>query len=82
MTGRLYKTSSEIERARALCEKGVLLAERTEGFHQLKLYQLHDIYLEVTWHIHFNVVIEVSSFNDMEQLEPYLDVISIEELLS
>ena len=82
MTDRLYTSTTEIERARALWEKGILLAERTEGFHQLKLYQLHDVYLEVTWHIHFNVVVKVSSFSDTEHLEPYLESISLDGLFS
>ena len=82
MTDRLYTSTTEIERARALWEKGVLLAERTDGFHKLALYQLHDIYLEVTWHIHFNVVVKVSSFTDTEHLEPYLKDISLEGLLA
>ena len=82
MTDRLYTSTTEIERARALWEKGVLLAERTDGFYKLALYRLHDIYLEVTWHIHFNVVVKVSSFTDTEHLEPYLNDISLEGLLS
>ncbi|HVF81167.1 MAG TPA: hypothetical protein VM884_04515 [Flavisolibacter sp.] len=82
MTDRLYTTTSEIERARALWEKAVLLAERTEGFYTLKLYQLHDIYLEVVWHTHFNVAIKVCSFTDTEHLDPYLKNISLEGLLT
>ncbi|RYF84374.1 MAG: hypothetical protein EON98_09360 [Chitinophagaceae bacterium] len=81
MTDRLYTTTSDIERARALWEKGVFLAERTDGFYKLQLFQLHDVYLEVTWHIHFNVVVKVSSFTDTEHLEPYLESISLEALL-
>jgi hypothetical protein len=82
MTDRLYTTTTEIERARALWEKAVLLAERTEGFYTWKLYQLHDIYLEVVWHNHFNVAVKACSFTDTEQLEPYLKEISLEGLLS
>jgi hypothetical protein len=82
MTDRLYTTTSDIERARALWEKGVLLAKRTEGFYRLQLYQLHDVYLEVTWHIHFNVVVKVSSFTDTEHLEPYLESVSLEGLFA
>ena len=81
MTGRVYSTTYEIERARALWEKAVFLAERTEGFHTRKLYQLHDIYLEVVWHTHFNVALKVIAFDDMESLEPYLKAISLEGLL-
>ena len=82
MTDRSYTTNTEIERARALWEKGVLLAERTEDFHKLQLFQLHDVYLEVTWHVHFNVVVKVSSFTDTAHLEPYLETISLDGLFA
>ena len=82
MTDRLYTSNTEIERARSLWEKGVLLAERTEGFYKMQLFQLHDVYLEVTWHIHFNVVVKVSSFSDTDHLAPYLEAISLDELFA
>lgn len=81
MTDRIYTTTTEIERARALWEKGVLLAERAEGYHTKKLYQLHDIYVEVIWHTHFNVALKVTTFSDTESLDPYLEEISLEGLL-
>lgn len=80
MTDRIYTTPTEIERARALWEKAVFLASRTEGFHTLKLYQLHDIYLEVVWHTHFNVALKVTAFHGTDGLEPYLNAISLEGL--
>ena len=82
MTDRLYTSNTEIERARSLWEKGVLLAERSEGFYKMQLFQLHDVYLEVTWHIHFNVVVKVSSFSDTDHLAPYLEAISLDELFA
>lgn len=82
MTDRIYTTTKEIERARALWEKGVLLAERTEGYYTLKLYQLHDIYVEVSWHTHFNVALKVTTFSDTKQLDPYLEAISLEGLFN
>lgn len=82
MTDRLYTSNKEIERARALWEKGVLLAERTDGYHHLKLYQLHNVYLEVTWHTHFNIVTRVSSFSDTDRLAPYLENISLDALFA
>lgn len=80
MTDRIYTTTTEIERARALWEKGVLLAERIEGYRSMRLYQLHGIYLEVVWHMHFNVVLKVITFSDTAHLEPYLNNISLEGL--
>jgi hypothetical protein len=82
MTDRIYTSTTDIERARALWEKGVLLAERTDGFYTLKLYQLHDIYVEVKWHTHFNVAMKVTTFSDTDRLEPYLETISLESLFS
>jgi hypothetical protein len=82
MTDRSYTTTTEIERARALWEKAVLIAERRDGFYTTMLYQLHDIYLEVVWHNHFNVVVKVCSFTTTEHLEPYLKDISLEGLLA
>ena len=82
MTERLYTTTPEIERARFLWERAVLLAERTEGFHKLQLYQLYDVYLEVVWHTHFNVVVKVSRFTDTDDLAPYLADISIDQLFT
>jgi hypothetical protein len=82
MTDRIYSTTTEIERARSLWEKGVLLAEREEGFYTLRLYQLYDIYVEVIWHTHFNVALKVTTFSDTEKLEPYLEKISLESLFN
>ena len=82
MTDKTYISNTEIERARALWEKGELLAERTEGYHHLMLYQLHDIYIEVTWHTHFNVTLKVSTFTDTDHLDPYLNMISLESLFN
>jgi hypothetical protein len=82
MRDRQYKTTKEIEQARTLWERGVLLAERAEGYEHMKLYQMHDVYIEVTWHTHFNVIKKVSSFTNPDHLEPYLDQIDISSLLS
>ena len=82
MTDRIYTTNTEIERARALWEKGVLLGERVEGFYTLKLYQLYDIYVEVVWHTHFNVAMKVTTFSDTDRLEPYIQDISLENLFN
>lgn len=82
MTDRSYTSTSDIEKARALWEKGVLLAERNGDFYKSQLYQLHDIYLEVIWHTHFNVVVKVTSFTDTDRLEPYLSDISLEGLFA
>lgn len=82
MKDRTYTSTTDIERARALWEKGVFLAQRTEGFHTLQLYQLHDIYVEVSWHTHFNVALKVTTFSEISHLDPYLEAISLDGLLT
>lgn len=82
MTDHIYTTTLEIEKARALWEKAVFLAQYNEGYYTKKLYQLHDLYIEVTWHTHFNVAMKVMTFHDTALLEPYLKLISLEGLLN
>lgn len=80
MKGREYKTTKEIEQSRTLWERGVKLAEREERFYKSVLYQLHDIYIEVTWHKHFNVIQKVCTFTNTDFLDPYLESIQIDDL--
>ena len=81
MTDRFYTTTSEIESSRLLWEKGVRLAEHTKGYHTTVLYQLYDAYIEVVWHTHFNVIVKVCRFTDVDHLAPYLEKISLNNLL-
>lgn len=81
MKYREFNTLQELDQADTAWNKGVLLAERVEGFHSVALYQLDGFYIEVTRHTHFNVIIKVSSFRDTAHLEPYLKTINIEGLL-
>jgi hypothetical protein len=81
MKYREFNTLQELDQADTAWNKGVLLAERVEGFHSISLYQLDGFYIEVTRHTHFNVIIKVSSFRDTAHLEPYLKTINIDNLL-
>lgn len=82
MTDRFYTTTAEIETARPLWEGSVMVAQRTGDFYNTQLYQLPDMYLEVVWHTHFNVVVKVTGFTDTDRLEPFLNDISLEGLFS
>jgi len=77
-----FTSLKELDRADTAWKKGVLLAERTEGFHSLRLYRLNDFYVEVVYHTHFNVMLSVSSFTDEERLDAYLEQIDLSGLLS
>jgi len=81
MTFQQYDKLEELQQAEAAWNKGVLLAEREVEFHKIMLYQLHEFYIEVTWHRHFNVILKVCCFRDIEHLEPYLPQIDIQDLI-
>lgn len=77
-----FESLGEIAQTSTIWERGVFLSERLEGFHKIRLYQLEDFYVEVTYHTHFNVILKVGSFTGTEHLDPYLEQISLDSLLS
>jgi len=77
-----FTTFEELEQAETAWKKGTLLAKRTENFHTMWLYLLDDHYVEITYHTHFNVLLQINSFKDTEQLEPYLAEIDLSALLA
>lgn len=81
MKYREFNTLQELDQVDRAWKNGVLLAERTENFHTVSLYQLDGFYIEVTRHTHFNVIIKVATCRDTACLEPYLKDINIEGLL-
>lgn len=60
---------------------GVLLAEIDRSFYHIKLYQVDNFYVEVYYHSHFNVAVNIHPFTHPDCLEPYLQQINIEALL-
>jgi hypothetical protein len=80
MTIGQYNNLEELQQAEAAWNKGVLIAEKNEPFHKIRLYQLHNFYIEVTWHMHFNVILKVKCFSDTDHLKPYLQKIDINGL--
>jgi hypothetical protein len=81
MTISQYNNLEELQQAEAAWSKGVLIAERNEPFHKIMLYQLHNLYIEVTWHVHFNVILKVSCFTSTDHLNSYLQEIDIKGLI-
>ncbi len=77
-----FTTPEELEKVDAAWRNGILLGMRTENFHTIWLYELDSVYVEATYHTHFNVLLEVDSFTDMERLDPYLEQIDIASLLA
>ena len=76
-----YSALEELEQMEEVLETGVLLGTRSYGFHSISLYEVDGCYAEATFHSHFNVLLDITFFNDLDRLDPYLHTIDIERLL-
>jgi hypothetical protein len=76
-----YHQLSHGKQLDTLERSGVLLAERDRSFYHIKLYQLENFYVEVYYHSHFNVVVNINPFTNLDCLEPYLQQIDVDALL-
>jgi hypothetical protein len=79
MTFYLFLALDEIEQAEAVWA-GVMIADRIEGEHRLILYQLDSFYIEIWYNMEDNEIQKVRSFENTEQLQPYLSQIDISVL--
>lgn len=77
MTEYKFQKLSEVEQAKVLEQKGVLIAERPDLFYHIHLYALNNFYVEVYHHAHFNVPVRINTFNDVALLDPYLELVDI-----
>jgi hypothetical protein len=75
-------TLSQLDIAETAWKEGVLLGKRTEDFHTIYLYVLDELYIESTYHTHFNVLLHISFFTDPARLDPYLEAIDLSSLLA
>jgi hypothetical protein len=71
----------EMEQADVIWEQGVLIGERKDEFYKILLFQVDAFYAEIYYHTHFNVIIKIVSFSDTNRLDPYLQNISLVDLL-
>jgi hypothetical protein len=78
MTMQEFLEGDEMEQAEALWEYGVHIAEREDEVHRFILYQLNAFYVEAWYHKEYNVLRKFNVFDDMEQLQPYLEQIKIQ----
>ena len=71
----------KMEQAEVLRSQGTLLARRKPGNLLVFLYQVNNFYVEVYFHISVNQNFYsfqgLNSFEDTEQLEPYLHAIDL-----
>ena len=59
----------------------VFIAERDGAFYNIKLYQLDGFYVELYFHTHFNVVVNINCFTNTDCLDPYLESIDVDSLI-
>lgn len=77
-----FHSLSEKEQLDTLEEKGVLIAERNGAFfYSIKLYQIDGFYVELYFHTHFNVVVNINCFSNTDCLDPYLENIDVDALI-
>lgn len=82
MTLQYFQKLSEQKQYRSLLVEGVCVAERhCEGMMVL-LFQLHYFYTEVHFHSETNELIGSRSFDDTDELQPYLQQIDLGSLLN
>lgn len=76
-----FKQLSMPAKARLLCRCGVHLADRIEGDYVIALYALADFYAEVHHRFVDSEVVMIGSFYNTALLQPYLQKISVANLL-
>jgi hypothetical protein len=77
MTRKYFSKLSEPNQYRRLLLKGVCIAERTQEGILLLLFQLDRFYVEVAFDNHSDEVLSARSFEDTDELWPYLKEIRL-----
>jgi hypothetical protein len=72
---------SEKQQLDTLENSGVFIAEREGSFYNIKLYQLDGFYVELYFHTHFNVIVNINCFTNTDCLDPYLENIDVGSLI-
>lgn len=80
MTLYEYKLLDEREQIEAFWDKGVHLAERSDGEYSILLYQIEGFYVEVFYHKEHNNIVRLRSFFSTGQLRPYLHRVDVSGL--
>ncbi len=75
---RHHTLLSQHKRFRYLLEKGVCIADRYTETEEVLLFQLRDTYVEVAFARQADSINWAKCFTDLDELEPYLQTISID----
>lgn len=80
MTLYQFNLFNETQQAEILWDKGVHLSERKDHIFTYVLYQIDGFYVEVWYHREFNAIQRFRSFSSLNQLDPYLKQVRIENI--
>ena len=80
MSENQFNRLSEDEQSDVISKKGVLISVRKTDEHRVLLYQIQGFYAEVFYHP-TNNAIKIKSFSSTENLQPYLNQISLNGLV-
>ena len=75
-----YKSLNTEWQQALLDEKGVFLANRTEGDDSYRLYQVGSFYVELGFYTPLQALTGISAFSGTDGVEPYLQQIDLDEL--
>jgi hypothetical protein len=75
-----FNKLSEDSQSNIISERGALISLRRTDEHRVLLYQIDSFYVEVYYHPTKNVI-KIKSFSGTEQLQPYLNQISLEGIM-
>lgn len=82
MTLKYFRRMSETKQFHRLLTKGVCVSERLTEDMQLLLFQLDRFYVEVAFSRITDEAVGARSFEDTDELAPYLETIDLSELLN
>lgn len=72
---------NEKEKASAVLHLGVLIGKRKKDSLIIFLFQLENYYVESFWNQPNKTLLQFTAFNNTKNLSPYLEAISLDELM-
>jgi hypothetical protein len=73
---------NEEEKKLAVVHRGILVAKRSTSTQLFFLFQVDHFYVETCCHIERKCIEEYKMFHHLQLLEPYLETITIDDLLN
>ena len=80
MTLYQFNDLDEAEQHEAIWDHGVMIGDKIEGEHKIILYQIFSFYVELYYHIEYNVLRRLKSFSNTECLDAYIKDFNLNSL--